>query len=79
MEAAIAEKFQIDFHREEISVTKIDREMLIAERRTLFSADGVKWTGEDSVRTIRPPLLGCAPELAEDWFMRTALAIGLKS
>jgi len=48
----IAEKFQIDFNAEFGDVKKIDRAMLIAERRRLFSADNEHWTGEDEVPRI---------------------------
>lgn len=79
MEAVIAEKFLIDFRREEYSVRKIDHEMLIAERRKLFSADDVEWTGEREVRKIEPWIECWLPEQAEAQFMKAAKMIGVKA
>ena len=78
IESAIAEKWQIDFVREEFSVKKIDREMLIAERRRLFSPDAVKWTGEDEVRRIRPDIPLWFPPEAEEMFVLRARMLGVK-
>ena len=50
VECAIAEKFQIDFDSHRDTIKEIDRIVLIAERRELFSADRATWTGEHDVR-----------------------------
>lgn len=52
IEAAIAARFGIDFETTADDWKRIDRTLLIAERRALFAADGVKWTGEDDVARI---------------------------
>lgn len=78
MEAAIAEKFLIDFERERYQVRAIDREMLINERRALFSADKVEWAGEKQVRLLpgKPDCWG--PPIAFNNFMHHARMIGVK-
>ena len=43
--------------------------MLIAERRELFDADGVKWFGEDTVRALDPDIQIWFPDRAEAMFM----------
>lgn len=78
VEAVIAEKFTIDFRREKYSVSKIDHEMLIAERKALFSADDVEWCGEKEVRQIEPWLECWLPEQAEAQFLKAAKMIGIK-
>lgn len=77
VEAAIAAKFHIDFAREASAVSKIDREMLIAERRAFFSRDDVTWTGENEVRRLNRKFLGWNPRLAEEHFTSFAAAIGI--
>lgn len=52
MEAAIAMAFGVDFESTKANWKRIDRMMLIAERRTLFSADAVTWAGETEVEQI---------------------------
>lgn len=48
----IEAKFGIDFAMHKDLIREIDHAILIAERRSLFSADKVIWTGEDSVRNL---------------------------
>lgn len=78
VEAAIAEKFCIDFERERESIRKIDHEMLIAERRAMFSPDKVTWAGEDEVRRLQVDFQTWVPNHAEVAFMRLAKFIGIK-
>lgn len=77
VEAAIAEKFLIDFERESYSIDKIDREMLIAERHAMFSADDVTWTGERDVRRIAVDFCFWGPFDAEVKFRSAAKLIGI--
>jgi len=77
IESAIAERFRIDFEREDVSVTKIDREMLIAERRAMFSPDTVVWTGEESVRRLSVEFRRWSPPEAEAAYVRLARMIGI--
>lgn len=78
VEAVIAEKYGIDFAREEYSIGKIDREMLIAERHALFSRDDVTWTGENEVRQLDPQFHRWGPVDAEIGFFRLAAMLGIK-
>lgn len=59
MESAIATAFGIDLKSTKSEWKSIDRIMLIAERRALFTPDNVIWTGEDEVEriTYRPRFL----------------------
>lgn len=52
MEAAIAAAFNVDFESTRDHWKRIDRMLLIAERRALFSPDKVTWTGENEVERI---------------------------
>jgi hypothetical protein len=79
VEAVIAEKFGIDFRRESEIVREIDHAMLICERRQLFSADNVIWTGENEVRKLSIKLSRLEPELAECLFLQQAKMIGVKA
>lgn len=79
MESVINAKFGIDMFRQQDRVRKIDHEMLIAERRGLFTADDVVWTGEAEVRKLSPKLHCLAPSLAESWFMRRAKLLGVSA
>jgi len=77
VERAIAQKWGIDFDGAADVVKEIDRSMLIAERRTLFSADKVKWTGEDAVRKVQVNI-GCwSPDLAMRLFIQQAKELGV--
>lgn len=78
METAIAEKFSIDFAKHRDAVREIDHAMLIAERRHLFSADNVTWSGENECRQLRIPLAGMAPWEAEEMFVVRARLIGIR-
>lgn len=75
MEGVIADKFGIDFVTTKAAYKKIDHEMLIAERRALFSADNVKWFGEDRVRHISPPIQCWNPKVAEQEFLSSVRQI----
>jgi 5'-deoxynucleotidase YfbR-like HD superfamily hydrolase len=77
VESVIWEKFCIDFEREEISVRKIDHEMLIAERRQLFSPDKVTWFGENEVRALKRRFHGWFPRDAESLFVHRAREFGV--
>lgn len=78
VEAAIAEKFLIDFERERYTIREIDHAMLIAERLQLFSRDDVEWTGEREVRKLTVHIGAWRPEEAEARFMRKAKMLGVK-
>lgn len=67
IEAVIAAKFGVDFEQPEVK--EIDMAMLIAERRSLFSADAVKWTGEDNVRRLDVWFSVWEPKQAEKMFL----------
>jgi len=77
VERAIARKWGIDFDVAAGVVKEIDRSMLIAERRALFSSDKVKWTGEDTVREVHVNMGYWAPDLAMRVFLRQAEDLGL--
>lgn len=79
MEAVINAKFGIDMLHQQEHVRKIDHEMLIAERRALFTADNVMWTGEADVRKIDRRFLCLVPIMAESWFLRRAKLLGIKA
>lgn len=78
IEEAIAEKFLVDFEREAHSVREIDRAMLIAERKALFSHDAVVWTGENDVRKLSIDFGFWGHFRAEGEFNREARRIGLR-
>jgi len=75
VEAVIAEKFRVIFQNADIG--KIDREMLIAERRAFFSSDHVIWTGENEVRPLSIEFRRWNPTDAEHAFVRMAASIGI--
>lgn len=77
VEAAIAEKFGIDFEAEKPWVREIDHAMLIAERRQLFSADKVVWAGENECRKIKVPIQRWQPLYAERIFINRAMHLGV--
>lgn len=76
VEAAIGNALGIDFGAYASIVREIDHAMLIAERRELFSADGVKWFGEDEVRRLKVEFFCWQPEVAEAVFLNAADQIG---
>lgn len=69
IEAAIAQRFGIDFAKWHAEIKEIDRAVLIAERRLLFSPDTVAWTGENQVRRVDVSAVMDTPDLAESCFM----------
>lgn len=76
IENVIAAKYGgLDFEQPE--VREIDQAMLIAERRAMFSADSVKWTGEDSVRRLDIWFECWGPAQAEAKFMSRAKQLGI--
>ncbi len=78
VEAAIGARFGIDFERHAAAVKKIDREMLIAERREMFAADEKTWYGEKEVRRlIDVRWMYLAPTYVEGEFIRAARDLGL--
>ena len=77
IEAAIAKKFGVDFTRDEAAIGKIDREMLIAERHSMFSRDSVLWTGENEVRRISPDFRCWDHISAEANFVSLAINTGI--
>lgn len=58
-------------------VKEIDRAMLIAERRALFSADTTLWTGERSVRVVHPAIGPWSPPRAEQEFVKRCVELSL--
>jgi uncharacterized protein len=79
VEAAIAEKFLIDFDRESAYIREVDQAMLIAERNALFRADGVVWTGEETARPLAVAVKTRAPHEAESKFTSLARSIGIET
>lgn len=76
IEAVIAEKFDVRFGMDE--VREIDHGMLIAERRAMFSKDGVEWAGEDKVRKVNVWFQKWTPRQAESQFTKMARHLGIK-
>lgn len=77
-ESVVAEKFTIDFRREESSIREIDHAMLIHERRFMFSADNVVWTGEKDVRRLTIQIQNWRPDHAEAAFVNRARMLGIR-
>lgn len=59
------------------AVKEIDRAMLIAERRVLFTADDVEWTGERHVRRLDARFDCWEPGEAERQFLHHAAFLGI--
>lgn len=59
------------------AVREIDHSMLIAERRALFSADKVVWSGENEVRALDVQFYCWQPAAAEFQFMEFARELGV--
>lgn len=76
VEDAIGAALGINFGVHAPAIREIDHAMLIAERRALFSADGVKWFGEDEVRQLKVDFWCWQPEVAEQIFISCASQIG---
>lgn len=72
MESVIFEKFKIDIEQCRTIVHKIDREMLIAERNSLFTGNLDSWTGESEIRKINADIECLPPKDAEELFMSYA-------
>ena len=77
LEAVIFEKFLVQFHREESVVREIDRAMLVAERRFLFSRDAVEGHGENDVRRLTVEFKRWKPGDAEEMFVVRSKSIGI--
>jgi 5'-deoxynucleotidase YfbR-like HD superfamily hydrolase len=78
IEDCIGRKFGIDFAAHKDAVREIDRSMLIAERRSLFSADVVEWTGENQVKKVSVPFYLWRPTDAEHAFTQLASYLGIE-
>lgn len=72
VEGVIERKFGVDFGRHKNVIRKIDQEMLIAERRAMFSVDDVQWPGEDDVRRLTHQFGKWLPPCAEEVFLSAA-------
>lgn len=72
VERVIERKFGVDFRTHKDSIRKIDHEMLIAERRAMFSADDVQWPGESTARRLNIDFQKWSPSQAERHFLRMA-------
>lgn len=72
IESVIERKFGVDFDKHKKAIQKIDHEMLIAERRSMFSADDVQWAGEDAVRRLTHQFGRFQPSYAENLFLVAA-------
>lgn len=59
------------------AVKDIDRAMLIAERKAMFSKDGVAWTGEKDVRPLAVRFHQWEPPTAELMFAEAARRLGV--
>ncbi len=78
VEYVVAHKFGLLTGPMDWNVAKeIDRAMLIAERQAMFTADGVTWTGEKQVRTLKITFPCWSPETAESAFLKLAVALNL--
>lgn len=75
VEDAIGVSLGIDFNAHKEVIREIDHAMLIAERRAIFDADGVKWFGEDEVRRLYPSFAFWSPDVAEQAFLNEAMNI----
>lgn len=65
VELAIVRKYGLAGTGDWPPVKEIDRAMLIAERRALFTRDEVVWTGEKQVRALSVDIHCWSPEQAE--------------
>lgn len=72
IEGVIERKFGVDFGKHENAIRKIDNEMLIAERRAMFSVDDVQWPGEEAVRRLPIQFGKWSSGYAEDVFLNAA-------
>lgn len=72
VERVIQNKFGVDFEAQRKHVVEIDRGMLMAERRALFTPDKVTWAGENEARRLTVQPCGWLPVEAEAQFLRWA-------
>lgn len=72
IEGVLERKFGVNFGKHKKVIRKIDNEMLIAERRAMFSADDVQWAGEETVRRLTHQFGRWTPQYAEDVFLNAA-------
>ena len=78
VEAAIAERFDIDFDGNEPVIKEFDHMALIAEKHTLFDGEPVSWPGEETVRRVSfDPQCWWPPE-AEARFLEAAAQLGIR-
>lgn len=77
MERCIGDKFRIDFDAHAAVIKEIDHAMLIAERRSIFGADGQAWVGENDVRRLEISVHYWSPAIGEYWFIEVATSLGL--
>lgn len=79
IEQAITERFALTVSDSIRQVVKeIDRALLIAERRALFTRDDITWTGEASVRTLSRVFWLASSSKAEVLFLQRAKQLGLR-
>lgn len=78
MEQAIALKFGVNLEATHAAMKEIDRAMLIAERRAMFSTDHILWNGENEVRTLDVSFSKWCPQTAEFWFTHFARSLGVE-
>ncbi len=76
--AAIGQRFGIDFAAHAAAIEKIDRELLIAERRALFDGYEVLWTGELDIRGLDIDFEYWPPDAAEALFLIHATRLDLE-
>lgn len=78
IEKVIFTKFNLSTDPAHWSAAKeIDRAILIAERRVLFSRDNKTWTGENEVRRVPLEIRCLQPASAEGLFLWNAKVLGL--
>lgn len=75
--SVIEDRFGVDFIAYQETVKEIDRAMLIAERRAMFSRDNVTWTGDDSVRKLSTQFQFWDWRVAEQMFVWRARQVGI--
>ena len=75
MESVIAAKYKIEFKQTSGKWKEIDRAMLIAERRAMFTPDKVTWTGENDVRALNVMFKYMNPPTARIAFLGQAAAV----
>ena len=77
VELCIVRKYRLGGTGDWPPVKEIDRAMLIAERRALFTADEVVWTGEKLVRRLDVNFRCYSPMAAEERFLSAAERLGI--